>query len=148
MSFAKIVRTSLVLCLLSAPIVSAQSIDPAFQKAREERDQSIRAADVAVYDKYTTDNFIVVDQNGNVRTLADQNARFKAQSSRPPTAQAQTPPPAHMGEKIDVYGDTIILNWAQMNNQGGTSRLTEVWVKQNGTWKCAAAHASTMPQKN
>jgi hypothetical protein len=149
MSFARnILTASFVLGLLSAPIVSAQSVDPAFLKAREERDQSIRTANAAVYDMYTTDKFIVVDPAGNVRSLADQDARFKAQASRPPGAQAQAAPAPHMDEKIDVYGNTIVLNWAQKNNQGGTNRFMEVWVKDNGTWKCAAAHASTMPQKN
>ena len=74
-----IFTASFAVCLLSAPIVFAQSPEPAFTKAREERDQSIRAADAATYDKYTTDKFIVVDQNGNVRNLSDQNARFQAQ---------------------------------------------------------------------
>jgi ketosteroid isomerase-like protein len=144
-----IFTASFALCLLSAPIVCAQSPEPAFTKAREERDQSIRAADAATYDKYTTDKFIVVDQNGNVRNLSDQNARFQAQAGRPPNAQAQQPQAPHMEEKIDVYGNTVVLNWAQKNNQGATSRFTEVWVKENGIWKCAAAHASLVaPPKN
>ena len=147
MSFIKTISAApLVFCLLSTPLVSAQSVDPAFQKARDERNKSIQTADAAVYDKYSTDNFIVIDPLGNVRTLADQNARFKAQSSRPPAAQAQAQP-ERMEERTDVYGDTIILNWAQKNNQGAINRFTEVWVKQNGIWKCAVAHASTAPEK-
>jgi ketosteroid isomerase-like protein len=145
-SGAKVFAAACAFSVLSAATLWAQSPEPAFLKAREERDQSIRTADAAVYNKYTTDKFIVVDQNGNVRNLADQDARFKAQAGRPPNAQAQPAAP-HMEEKIDVYGDTVVLNWAQKNNQGATSRFTEVWVKENGTWKCAAAHASAVAAK-
>ena len=144
MSIAKhVFAASFLFCLLSAPIAWAQAPEAAFLKAREERDQSIQKADAATYDKYTTSKFIVVDAAGNVRNLDDQNTRFKAQANRPPNPNAQAPAP-HMDEKIDEYEDPIVLNWATKNNQGGTNRFTEVWVKENGIWKCAAAHASAV----
>jgi Domain of unknown function (DUF4440) len=133
---------------ISASVALAQSVPPAFQKAREARDKAIQTANVAVYDKYSTANFIVVDPTGIPRTLADQNARFKAQAQRG-GAQAPAQMPKRMDERIDMYNnDTIVLNWAQENPQGGTARITEVWVKEKGTWKCACARASLVPKKN
>lgn len=129
-----------VMVTLCTSYVRAQSLDLAFQKARELRDKSLYSGDVEIYDRYTTDKFEVIDPTG-IRLLPEQRARVIATKKHP----LGTPPP-HEDEKIDVYGGTIILNWNQ-DADGKPLHITEVWIKQNGTWKCATAHASFPPVK-
>lgn len=131
-----------VMSMLFPSFLAAQGekLDPAFVTAREARDRAIREGDVDVYDRYTTQDFEVTQPDGKTRTLADQNPRIAAAKTHP----AQGPAPIREDEKIDVYPSTVVLNWHQ-KVQGKNAVFTEVWVKDNGTWKVATAHASFIP---
>jgi len=139
--FAKCLSVTLfAIVVLCTSNVRAQSLDPAFQKARALRDNALYNGDVAIYERYTTDRFIVVDPTG-IRLMEEQRARVIETKQHP-----LGPPPPRHDEKIDVYGGMIILNWNQ-DAGGKPLDIMEIWIKENGTWKCAAAHASFPPIK-
>lgn len=135
-----------VLGLFSAGVVSAQSVDPAFQKARQERNAAMRTGDMDAFNKYTTDNFLVVDPTGRVENKQERGARVAAAKNNPPPAGGGGQPQL-LDEKIDVYGNSVVLNWHAPGPQAREMHFTEVWVKQDGTWKCATAHISMDPAK-
>lgn len=134
--YAAAMATAIV--LVFALSLSAQSPSPDFEKAKVERNAAMRSGDAKVYGRYTTDNFVVVMPDGSMQSKAERMA-IMAKSK-----------PEELGpskdEKAIVVGDTIILNWIS-SIQGKDARFTEVWVKQSGSWKVAAAHVSMMVPK-
>ena len=114
----------------------------AFAAARLTRNDAIKNGDVKTFDQYTTDHFRVTDPAGNVRDKAKQEEVVAANKT------GQGPPKPLQREHFGVYnGNTIVANWVAGGPQGVKLIVTEVWVKDGATWKCATAHASIMPEK-
>lgn len=120
---------------ISASVASAQQIDPAFHKARQERTEALRVGDKATFDRLTAETFIVTDPTGRVENKAERGGRVAPPATPPPPAAV--PPLAN--EKIHPYnnGNTIVLTWTAQQ-QGQTAHFLEVWVKEGGQWKVAA----------
>lgn len=129
---------AVVIGVFLASVASAQQIDPAFTKARAERTQALRVGDKAVFDKLTSDTFIVTDPTGRVENKAERGARVV-----PPANPPQGQPAPLMNEKITPYnnGNAIVLTWQAMQ-QGNPTHFLEVWVKEGGQWKVAAVQVS------
>jgi ketosteroid isomerase-like protein len=56
--------------------------------------------------------------------------------------------------KVRVYGDAAVVtarNTRKVKSDGkevtSQDRFTDTWIRQDGHWKCVAAHNSTIPQK-
>jgi hypothetical protein len=129
----------LVAGLMSASVASAQ-VPAELAKARLERADALAKGDKAMFDKMTTDAFIVIDPAGKVETKTERGARVT-----PPANPPQGPPAAHLNETVAMYNtDTAIASWEQ-SIPGGSMRFTEVWVKDKGAWKCASAQIARPP---
>lgn len=122
---------------LSASTVLAQSTapDPDLRKAADARTAAQRGGDEQTWGRYTTDDFLVTGIDGVVKTKAQRMTEIKG--NKLPNA------PAPADEKWRTYGTTAIHTNQQTIN-GAPTRLTTVWVKQNGAWKVAAVHLSTV----
>jgi hypothetical protein len=119
--------------LLYAPVVSGQTVDPEFTKARAARNRALENGDAATFAHHTAEKFIVSGGGrGDLEDKAQRVARHRAQGPRP----------AYEDERIIPYGDDmVILSWRQ-KGANGASRTMEVWVKEDGIWKCAAVQIS------
>ena len=143
----------LPIVLFSCAAVSAQThdlaqtpaLEPAFVKTRSERDADMRTNNYEVYGRYTTENFWVIMPDGSVQTKQDRMAAMKKNQS-PTGGQGPEQLSAPRDEMIDAYGSTIVVSWISAI-QGRDARFSETWVKQNGGWKCAAAHVSMIQTK-
>ena len=131
----------------ASSIVFAQSVDPAYLKIKKERDAAMQTGDDKVYGRYTTENFWVVMPDGSVQTKRDRMKILAAMKKAPPASGAQSQPERPKDEKVDAYGDTIVVSWIAPIEGGKDARFSETWVKQGGTWKCAAAHVSLVQTK-
>ncbi len=136
-----------VIGLLSGVCISAQSVDPAYLKIKKARDIAMQTGDDKVYGRYTTDNFWVVMPDGSVQTKQDRIRSLIAMKKAASASQAQSQPKPPRGEKVNAYGDTIVVSWIDAIEGGKDARFSETWVKQDGTWKCAAAHVSLVQRK-
>ena len=136
-----------VICLLSGAAVSAQSVDPAYLKIKKARDIAMQTGDDKVYSRYTTDNFWVVMPDGTVQTKEDRVRSLIAMKKAVSASHPQSQPRPPRGEKVNAYGDTIVVSWIDAIEGGKDARFSETWVKQSGTWKCAAAHVSLVQGK-
>ena len=129
---------TVITALVFASSLLAQSVPADFEKVKDERNAAMRSGNAKVYGRYTADNFMVVMPDGSMQSKADRMAimaKSKPEELGPPK-----------DEKAIVVGDTIIVNWISAI-QGKDARFTEVWVKQGGIWKVAAAHVSMMGAK-
>ena len=121
--------------------LSAQMLPADLRAAMDARSAAQHANDEQGWARYTVDDFINTNDNGEVRTKSDMVSRMAARrmnGSRPEEAERI------VDEKFRMYGDTVIHTFGGTNmTQGGISkRYSEVWVKQNGVWKSASVHAS------
>jgi hypothetical protein len=124
--------TALAAALL-VPVAAAQTVDPEFTKARAARNRALENGDAATFAHHTAERFIV---SGGGRGELEDKAQRVARHT------AQGPRPVYEDERIIPYGDDmVILSWRQ-KGQNGASRTMEVWVKEDGVWKCAAVQIS------
>lgn len=121
-----------------AAVAYAQSPPPDLQKAIDARAAAQFAGDEQGWARYTTDDFMAVSTDGVVATKADRMAAIKGNKVATPT------PPTE--QKFRIYGDTVIQTFVG-GGAAGPTRFTSIWVKQNGTWKVASVHGTTVRKK-
>lgn len=99
--------------------------------------------DVRLLDSVFADSFVDASSAGVVRNKRQMLAIFAAET-----------PPGSVEErdrKITIYGDAAVVTveFVAKGLDGGKpyafhGRATDVWILQNGTWLCVAAHSSEM----
>jgi ketosteroid isomerase-like protein len=106
---------------------------------------AIETKDTKAMDMLLSDSMVAVESDGSFSTKSEYLAGFKAVDFQPSQA---------VNEKNDVhmYGDTAVavgIFRIKQVEKGKTvvhrERTIDTWVKINGTWKCVAAVAVTMP---
>lgn len=130
-------RVALALCLgVALPIPAFGQSDPALQKAVQARQAAQRAGNAEEWGKYTTDDFLLTFTDGSITT---KKQRMSMMAGHP------TPAVARADEKWRMYGTTAILT-AEELIFGRRTRLTAVWVKEQGGWKVAAVQFTIVAQ--
>jgi hypothetical protein len=132
-----IATATIVAGLLSSSVAFAQKIDPAFTKARADRNAALRTGDKATFDKYTSEKFIVTDPTGRVENKAERGARVVPPAT-PPQGQ---PAPLEDDKVTPLTKDVYALTW-HATQGGARMHFMEIWVKEKGTWKAAAVQVS------
>jgi ketosteroid isomerase-like protein len=121
--------------VLASHTLSAQTLDPTFDKARAARGAAITAGDREGFMRYTTDDFVYVTLEGQVMTRDQRAAANQSNNERPAR-------PPLTDAKVRVYGDTIITSGRGALSVRGIMqpvRVVQVWVKRDGDWKVAHA---------
>lgn len=97
--------------------------------------------DVTLLDSVFAGSFLDTSSSGIVRDKRQMLAVFAAET--PPSSIEER------GRKIAVYGNAAVVTveFIVKGVDGGKpyefhGRATDVWVLQNGTWRCVAAHSS------
>jgi hypothetical protein len=128
---------ALALCLaVVLPRAGIGQSDPALKKAVDARQAAQRAGNAEEWAKYTTDDFLVTEWDGVVKT---KQQRMTEIGGHPITTPAAEP----TDDKWRVYGTTAIrTNTSTIN--GKPTRLTTVWVRQQRMWKVAAVQLTTI----
>ncbi len=109
--------------------------DKALQDAASVRMKSMRSGDAEGWGKYTTDDFVVVGPDGAMKTKSQRMSEIKAS----PTAASES-----TDQKWRAYGTSTAVSVAQASVEGKPTRITSVWVKQDGTWKVASVQLTTI----
>ena len=125
--------------------VSAATGDEAALRAIEEKwDAASVKGDTAALEAIWADSFVSTSVDGVVRTKPEMLARLKAGEVKYLSAKVDD-------LKVIVSGDTAVVNgrWAGHFVEKGkttkaTERFTDTFVRQGGTWRCLASHASTL----
>lgn len=106
---------------------------------------AIETKDTKAIDMLLSDSMIAVESDGTFATKSKYLAGIKAADFQPSQA---------VNEKNDVhmYGETAVavgIFRIKQAEKGKTvihrERTIDTWVKVNGTWKCVAAVAVTIP---
>ena len=112
--------------LIAVSGIPAQSVDPAMEKALKARLAALAAGDEQSWGRYTTDDFVAVEADGQTKSKAQRMAEIKGNKA---------PRPRSAEETLRAYGDTVIRT---LRGEGqSVRRMIEVWVKEGGQWKVA-----------
>jgi uncharacterized protein (TIGR02246 family) len=134
----------MALGLATAQQKSASGDEASLRAIEEKWDTASLKGDAASLATIFADGFITTDTDGKVRTKAETLARVKSGAVKYQNAKADD-------LKISVFGDTAVVNgrWKGKFVEDGkateaTERFTDVFVRQNGQWRCVASHASPL----
>ena len=119
---------------------AAQNPPAEFWAARHEREQARAKRDSATFERLTTDGFVVIDPAGRLGDKKERAERLGRAGGAAPFVPAE-----RLNERTAMYNaDTVVLYW-QQKAPTGLEHVTEIWVREAGQWKAAAAHVSRVP---
>ncbi len=114
--------------------------------AHEARTEASNKRDQAAYSRYVADDCIFSGDNGSVVT----KARLMARVGKFPTKYDYSTSPRDY--VVHIYGDTAVLNLRYTNHEQFTDsdivseiRMTETYIKQNGSWLLIARQWAKIP---
>ncbi len=113
----------------------AQDVQEELKKLETERAAAVVKGDVAMLDKQTSDDYVLINMNGRVADKAQMIDGFKSGQSKL-TAEDLS------DLKVRVYGNTAIVT-GKADVKGtlggadatGQIEFTRVWVKTHGRWQ-------------
>jgi ketosteroid isomerase-like protein len=131
--------TGLTVILIAGGQTAPQGqADKAVQDAAAARAKAMNAGDAEGWGKYTTDDFIVIQADGTIKTKAQRMAEIKASPIGAPSEPTE--------QKWRTYGSDTAVSTALATIDGKPTRVTSVWVKQAGAWKVASVQLTTVSQ--
>jgi ketosteroid isomerase-like protein len=148
MKWKRIALILTTLSLLVVPLAWSQGGN-AEQQVKEVNEQLLAAmakADTNSLEKLLADDYTAIRGDGMLTTKAQEIENFKSGATKYETNDIQD-------MKIRVYGHTAVATMlvffkgtANGKPFGGTTRVTRVWVKQKGNWKCVAHQVTRVSQ--
>jgi hypothetical protein len=117
------------LLLPVAPAIAVAEVPRELRDAMDARVNAVWDKNVAVWSRFTADEFAVVVPEGRLLTKAERIAGLERE-----TPQA---PHAIVHETVHVYGDAAIRRFVDEDEW-----VLEVWVRQHGTWRVVAAQVN------
>lgn len=104
--------------------------------------RAFREADVAWYDAHLAPDFVVVASDGSFRDRAAALAQF----ALPTFARTMASFPVDCVQ-VRRHGDIALIHAANCyelkDGRRGESRYTDIWHRQDGRWRCIAAHITS-----
>ena len=101
--------------------------------------QAFRDADVAWYDAHLAPDYVVVSGDGSYHDRGAALADF----AHPYFAEGIHSFPLDK-VRIRRFGDVALIHaenaYELKDGRKGVNRYTDIWFKQDGTWRCVAAH--------
>ena len=125
----------IVLMVTAHTAVAQAQPDNALQDAAAARMKAMGSGDPEGWGKYTTDDFIVIQADGSIKTKPERMAEIKA---TPTQAGSNTE------QKWRTYGGNTAVSTALATIDGKPTRVTSIWVKQDGGWKVASVQLTTV----
>ena len=120
-----------VALLLGVPSICGAQVPADLRTAVLARATAVARADVATWDRLTSDRFTVTGNDGRTLTKAERIAQLKAQ-------QPGTPRPLEH-ERYQSVRNGFVHNY-----QVGNNAILEVWTRERGGWRVASVQVTTV----
>jgi len=134
------------LFLITALLTSAWAVDVQEQLKKLEMDRADAnvKSDVAMLDKQTSDDYVLINLNGGTAGKAEMLEGFKSGRTKITTDDLSD-------LKVRVYGNTAIIT-GKADVKGtlggaditGQIMFTRVYVKKDGRWQCVSLQQTRM----
>jgi len=136
-------------CVLMSPLsVAAGKDDAAAQqevlKFENEWLNAYLKTDAAVLARCESDEFMVIDPAGNVKTKADEIRDLKSGATKWKEARFEDLKVRIHGKTAIVNGVLIITSSTNGKDVTGRYRFTDVLVQKKDSWRAVSAHASAI----
>lgn len=123
------------------------SVEQELLKLEQDWTNANLKADVAVLDRILADDYTWINQEGVLRTKAQNLELIKSGGLVIPSMVTDD-------MKVRIYGDAAVVtgrNTFKATLEGkdfnGQERWTDTWIKRNGRWQCVATHNSMITAK-
>jgi ketosteroid isomerase-like protein len=121
--------------VVAASSVFAEDVQEQIKKLEMERAAAIVKGDIATLEKYTADDYVLINMNGRTSGKAQMIEGFKSGSSKLTSDEVSD-------VKVRVYGNTAVVT-AKADVKGtlggadatGQILYTRVYVKKDGRWQ-------------
>jgi uncharacterized protein DUF4440 len=122
-----------LLVAVSAAAGADTGIPSDLQQAMRERGTALDAGDAAAWDRLTSADFTLVNNEGTVLTKAERLAALKKQGPVARTSEQ---------EQVRMYGNTAV-----QRSLVGDVRVIQVWVRQPQGWQVVATQLTSVAKK-
>ena len=100
------------------------------QQTMRERDRAVNQADAATWDRLTSDEFTLVDENGKFMTKAQRLAELRQQ-------KPEASPAPQQQVQVKVYGNAAVRRF-----RAGNIWVMDIWNKQAQGWRVVAVQVT------
>ena len=140
--------TVAVSCLaVASPKKMGGSAQEAIKKVEQERNQAVLRSDTAALDRMTSDDYTLINQQGELRTKAQMLDGFKSGTIKFDSRELSD-------LNVRVYGNTAVVTGrvtqkATENGKdtSGENRFTRVYVKEKGRWVSVALQITAVAKQ-
>ncbi len=109
-------------------------------------DAAVRG-DTATVNSMITDGFVMTTSDGTILTKAQREEAYRSARRKWESAKIDD-------MKVYLYGDTAVVTgrWTGKGTFNGkpmaeVERWTDIWIRQNGIWKCVASQSTPTPAR-
>jgi ketosteroid isomerase-like protein len=136
--FAALAAVSLFILATLCGSAAAQSVEDEIKKIETDRATAVVKADTATLEKLTSDDYTLININGQVSNKAQMIDGFKSGQNKLTSDELSD-------TKVRVYGDTAVVT-GKVDVKGvmggkdvsGQARYTRVYIKKAGRWVSVA----------
>lgn len=143
--FAAFAVASLFVIAVLCSSVAAQSVENQIKKMETDRAAAVVKGDMALLDRETSDDYTLINMNGQVSDKAQMIGGFKSGQSKLTVNEISD-------MKVRVYGDTAVVTGKVTVNgmmggkdATGQAMFTRVYVKKGGHWESVALQQTRIP---
>ena len=140
--------TVAVSCLaVASPKKVGGSAQEEIKKVEQERNQAVLRSDTAALDRMSSDDYTLINQQGELRTKAQMLDGFKSGTIKFDSRELSD-------LNVRVYGNTAVVTGrvtqkATENGKdtSGENRFTRVYVKEKGRWVSVAVQITAVAKQ-
>jgi len=143
--FAAFAVASLFVIAVLCSSVAAQSVEDQIKKMETARAAAVVKGDMDLLDKETSDDYTLINMNGQMSDKAQMIGAFKSGQSKLTVDEISD-------MKVRVYGDTAVVTGkvtvkGMMGGKDATGQamFTRVYVKKGGHWQSVALQQTRIP---
>lgn len=143
--FAAFAVASLFVIAVLCSSVAAQSVEDQIKKMETARAAAVVKGDMALLEKETSDDYTLINMNGQMSDKAQMIGAFKSGQSKLTVDEISD-------MKVRVYGDTAVVTGkvtvkGMMGGKDATGQamFTRVYVKKGGQWQSVALQQTRIP---
>jgi len=135
MQYRRLLIAAVFVVTASLTSVWAEDVQAQLTKLEMDRAVAVVKADIATLDKYTSDDYVLINMNGHMAGKSEMIEGFKSGSSKLTSEELSD-------LKVRVYGNTAVVTGkadvkGTLGGADATGQIlfTRVYVKKDGRWQ-------------
>src|SRR5579884_4236262 len=132
--------TSPALALVTSKIADeCQDAEQAISKLYEVMDKALVDGDIKTLEPMFVHEYMAVHPDGKIFTGEQEKRDFVSRDVVITVSQTTVMKVGVFGDTAVVIGKSTTMGKTKGHDWGGDYRFTDVWLKRDGSWKCASS---------